>query len=277
MRQTAIKIDNIKNGEPILRWAGSKKTVLSKLRPYLPESYNKYIELFSGSACLFFKANPSQAVLADTNADLINFYRVFSQNPEKIYKIFLSYPRTSTAYYRARESIKTESNPDKRAALFLYLNRNCFNGIHRTNSKGHFNVPFSADRIAAYPAKNVFLTTAEVLKKAQVLCGDFEEICRAQVEKNDFVYLDPPYYVPNVRVFKEYSNKPFTIEDFDRLSDLLDFIDKKKAMFMLSYPDCILSRRIAQRWKSSRILVKRIVGGTSDSRKGKYELIIRNY
>ena len=265
------------SGEPILRWAGSKKTVLKKLEPYVPERFNKYIELFSGSACLFFKINPKKSVLSDTNQDLINFYQAFSKNPEVIYDNLLSYPRTADQYYQAREYIKQVSDSNHRASLFLYLNRNCFNGIYRTNASGHFNVPFSNSRIADYPTRETFIETSSVLKKAKLVCGDFEKVCKAHLEKNDFVYLDPPYYVPDVRVFKEYSNQPFSIEDFKRLDNLLDTIDKKNAYFMLSYPDCVISRKIAKKWSSNRILVKRIVGGSVHSRKGKYELIIRNY
>ena len=263
--------------QPILRWAGSKKAVLSKLEEHLPDNYDRYIELFAGSACLFFKVAPKKAIIADNNKELINFYNTFSSSASSVYELFEEIPRSSEDYYKARLRFCTEQDPKMRAALFLYLNRNCFNGIYRTNLDGHFNVPYSNNRVAGYPSHQAFMGAAKFLKVTTVVCGDFEDVCRRNLKEKDFVYLDPPYYVPNKRVFKEYSGKPFCEEDFYRLSDLLEFIEGKNAKFMLSYPDCLLSRQIAKKWHSSRILVRRIIGGTQKSRQGKYELIIRNY
>jgi len=263
--------------QPILRWAGSKKTILPKLERHLPEKYDRYIELFAGSACLFFKVSPKEAIIADSNKQLVDFYRTFSKKPSLVYELFEAIPRSPEAYYEARTRFRTEKTPEQRAALFLYLNRNCFNGIYRTNLAGHFNVPFSNSRVAGYPSRSTFMAAANFLKSANIVCEDFEKICRKNIRPDDFFYMDPPYYVPNKRVFKEYSGKPFGEDDFLRLSKLLSFIDEKKAKFMLSYPDCILSREVAKRWASSRIPVKRIIGGTQKSRSGKYELIIKNY
>jgi DNA adenine methylase len=270
---------NIDQGytQPILRWAGSKKSVLTKLENHLPDDFSRYIELFAGSACLFFKILPESAIISDNNRELTNFYKVFSMNFSEVYELFVSIPRKPDEYYKIREKFKSESNCIRRAAFFLYLNRNCFNGIYRTNLNGHFNVPFSSNRIAGYPTEEALKSAALSLKAAKVVCGDFEHVCRTSIKEGDFVYMDPPYYVPNKRVFKEYSDKPFCEEDFYRLSELLSFIDERHAKFMLSYPDCLLSREIAKKWNSSRISVKRIIGGTQKSRSGKYELIIKNY
>lgn len=274
--QPAIETDALPY-QPILRWAGSKKTILPKLEDHLPEKFSRYIELFAGSACLFFKIFPKEAIIADSNKQLIDFYSTFSKQSSLVCELFEAIPRTSEAYYEARERFRTEENPEHRAALFLYLNRNCFNGIYRTNLDGHFNVPYSNSRVAGYPSRTTFMAAAKFLKSAKIICGDFEKVCRNNIKEDDFFYMDPPYYVPNKRVFKEYSGKPFGEDDFYRLSELLSFIDERGAKFMLSYPDCVLSREIAKKWTSSRIPVKRIIGGTQKSRSGKYELIIKNY
>lgn len=274
--QSAL-VENKAFHQSILRWAGSKKAVLSKLEDHLPNNFDRYIELFAGSACLFFKLAPEKAIIADSNKELINFYNIFSNNQIEVYELFERIPRTSEAYYDARAQFRIEEDSKKRAALFLYLNRNCFNGIYRTNLDGHFNVPYSNSRVAGYPSQEAFLLAAKFLRNAKIVCGDFESVCRRNIKQNDFIYMDPPYYVPNKRVFKEYSGKPFSEEDFYRLSSLLDFIDEQNAKFMLSYPDCTLSREISKKWNASRISVRRIIGGTQKSRKGKYELIIKNY
>src|SRR5689334_20156935 len=119
---------------PILRWAGSKKRSLPDIIPILPRTSERYLEVFAGSACLFFHMAPARAVISDSNPDLIRFYRAVARHPELVYEQFVSLPRTPETYYRVRSEWSSNKNPISRAALFLYLNRNCFNGIYRTNT-----------------------------------------------------------------------------------------------------------------------------------------------
>jgi DNA adenine methylase len=156
----------------------------------------------------------------------------------------------------------------------VYLNRNCFNGIYRTNRKGDFNVPFGADQ-GQYPRPCDFETTAKLLKKAKLLSGDFGATLR-HLRKNDFVYLDPPFAATGVRTFIEYSKRSFADDDLNRFSRHLDRIDRLGAFFLVSYADCPRVRKFAKYWNWKRIEVRRQIAGFAAKRKMAGELLISN-
>lgn len=262
---------------PLLRWAGSKQRSLPEMSPFFPVNWARYIELFAGSACLFFHLDPKAALLVDNNVSLIDFYRVVMDDPEGVYQRFKRLPRTPETYYRIRAAFSSEKESVRKAAHFLYLNRNCFNGIYRTNNKGDFNVPFSKSRVAKYPNRRSFLLSAEALTKAKLKCADFEVACSEEIKKNDFVYLDPPYYRPRKRVFREYSSEPFSNADVYRLSGLLREIDQAGASFLLSYPDCAIAKRLGESWNRRRINVRRTIAGSVAARGCTKEMLIFNY
>lgn len=132
---------------PLLRWAGSKKRSLPDILPVLPTSYDRYLEPFAGSACLFFLLAPTSGVVSDNNIELMQFYKTVRRRAAAVYKEFVSIRRDRDTYYAVRRNYEMQTDPVMRAATFLYLNRNCFNGIYRTNLRGAFNVPFSGDRV----------------------------------------------------------------------------------------------------------------------------------
>ncbi|MDQ8732442.1 Dam family site-specific DNA-(adenine-N6)-methyltransferase [Bradyrhizobium sp. LHD-71] len=263
--------------KPILRWAGSKQRSLPNIAPYLPTGWDRYIEAFAGSACLFFHLDPDQAILVDNNVDLMRFYGIAKERPKSVFQTFRRLPRDSDTYYRVRSAMNDETDPVKRAAYFLYLNRNCFNGIYRTNNKGEFNVPFSGSRVAKYQSEANFIAAIKVLNKAVLQCRDFENVCSKQVRRGDFIYLDPPYYMPRKRIFREYSSEPFSKADVGRLEQTLRRIDRAGATFLLSYPDCAISKRLAASWNKKRINVRRTVAGNVAARGATKELLIFNY
>src|SRR6266446_5529387 len=172
--------------DSILRWAGSKKKLLSTLRGYIPEQFGRYFEPFVGSGALFFSLSPSDAVLGDLNGELIEALDVLSNNPVKLHRLVSTFPRTKRSYYRVRRSIPT--NRLARAVRFMYLNRLCFNGLYRTNKENIFNVPCGYGA-GEFPSLRSFRDAATRLRKATLLADDFE-ITLGLVEKNDFVYLD---------------------------------------------------------------------------------------
>lgn len=259
---------------PIFRWAGSKRKSLSSLTGFWNENFERYIEPFVGSACLFLKLKPRAAVLADLNSSLIDTYETIRDRPREVGEALYAIPRDSETYYKVRRSYRTSATPIDRAAQFVYLNRNCFNGIFRTNLQGDFNVPFGADQ-GQYPRLCDFHTTADLLKKAILLRGDFGATLR-HLRKGDFVYLDPPFAATGVRTFVEYGKRSFAEVDIDRLSRHLDRIDSKGASFLVSYADCTRARDIAKNWNSKAIEVRRHIAGFTSKRKMAGELLITN-
>jgi DNA adenine methylase len=268
--------DRLAYGEivPVFRWAGSKRKSLQALTAFWSDRFERYIEPFVGSACLFLKIKPEVAILADLNSTLIQTYRTIRAHPLAVAEALYAIPRNSTTYYDVRRRAKSVSNAIGRAAFLVYLNRNCFNGIYRTNLNGEFNVPFGADQ-GQYPRPCDFQTTAKLLGNAKLLSGDFGATLR-HLRRNDFVYLDPPFAATGVRTFIEYGKRSFAAHDLDRLSRHMDRIDRHGAFFLVSYADCARARKIARNWNSKKVKVRRQIAGFAAKRRMAGELLITN-
>jgi DNA adenine methylase len=163
---------------------------------------------------------------------------------------------------------------ETRALRFLYLNRNCFNGIYRTNMKGEFNVPMGT-RAGEYFSKEDLLNCSDALQRTVLVIGDFEKTLK-RVRAGDFVYLDPPYAVNSRRIFREYGRKTFGVTDIARLSKCLRTIVKRGADFLVSYADCAEARALTLEWHSIRLPTRRHVAGFSGHRRVAYEWFISN-
>ncbi|AHD07944.1 DNA adenine methylase [Phaeobacter gallaeciensis] len=262
---------------PLLRWAGSKRSALPELGADAPAQFERYIEPFVGSAVLFDYLRPEKALLSDLNTDLINFYRQVQTGSKEIYNAALAIPREKEVYLSVREKFKTEQNHQERAVQFFYLNRNCFNGLYRTNKQGMFNVPFAASKPSSYPTQSQFEDFATRLQSADLKCGDFFDIVSENVRAGDFVYLDPPYLKSEGRIFSEYVKGHFSRVDLDRLRQLLSIIDNVGAKFILSFIDDEIIYPIRDLWPYRTYSVQRNISGFSASRKKSGELLIRNW
>lgn len=266
-----------KSALPIVRWAGSKKRILPEILRAVPKFSGKYVEPFAGSACLFFRLNPDRASLNDLNQRLTDFYRTASIMPDEVYEKFVSIERSRERYYEVRAQQNLPNDPVLAAAHFLFLNRNCFNGIYRVNKSGAFNVPFSNSRVAPYPSLEEFLDASKLLRRAEISSADFETFCERVCGEDDFVYLDPPYYVPEVRIFREYNETDFTENDTQRLVALLDRMAERGVKFLLSYPKGALAAELAARWSSREFKAMRSIAGNSSARRAEIEVLIANY
>jgi len=257
-----------------LRWAGSKKKLLPRLRKFWTGENQRYVEPFAGSACLFFSLRPNSAILGDSNKDLINVYRILRDEPDALYRRLVRIPRDQASYYRWRAKNPSDLDKQTRALRFIYLNHNCFNGIYRTNAAGQFNVPFGS-KLSSYLSHDEFLDCSRSLRKTTLVAGDFQRSL-SKVKRGDFVYLDPPYAVTSRRVFKEYGKDTFDVSDVDRLSEELDRLNKLGATFVVSYADCQQARKLAASWSSIKFSVPRHVAGFADHRAKAFEWLISN-
>ena len=262
---------------PLLRWAGSKKRQFNKLKPFFPEQFRSYVEPFAGSAAFFFGLRPASARLNDLNRDVTDFYKRVRKDPTTFFREFSRLRRSRSNYYRIRDEFNTQVDRDRRAVLFYFLNRNCFNGIYRTNKLGEFNVPFSDERVSPYLTETQFVNSATKLSGTRICNLDFEVFCRKFVERGDFVYLDPPYYREGQRVFNEYSKTPFSPSDFRRLTDTLTYIDRLGAKFLLTFPATSEIAAMGKVWHSNRRRVRRTVAGDPAMRRIQNEMLISNY
>ena len=163
----------------------------------------------------------------------------------------------------------------ERAARFIYLNRFCFNGLYRTNLKGAFNVPYGGERSGSLPTLERLTDIGRLLKRAKIVCGDFAETI-ADVESDDFVYLDPPFSVSERRVFRQYDAADFCQADIDRLRESLEELDGKGTRFLLSYDDSKEGRKLAEGFHRQEVRTRRNIAGFSGSRRTAKELLICN-
>jgi DNA adenine methylase len=262
-----------KRAKPFLRWAGSKRKQLARLVTFWSATHLRYVEPFAGSACLFFELAPRAAILGDNNRALIDLYRVVRDNPERIYHRFSRIQRDADTYYRWRKKNPRTLDTESRAVRFLYLNRNCFNGIYRTNKAGEFNVPMG-NRTGDYCTEEEFINSASLLKRAKLIAGDFTRTL-AYTRTGDFVYMDPPFALQSRRVFNDYGTQSFQSTDVPRLADSLRTIVAARADFLVSYADCTEARGLAKEWNSIRLPIARHVGG-NDRRRNAYEWLITN-
>jgi DNA adenine methylase len=261
---------------PFLRWAGSKRRLLPKLLPYWREDAKRYFEPFVGSAALFFALRPKVALLSDINPELMATYRTVRSRSQQVAAALQVSPRTKASYLRLRRTKPDGLSSVARAVRFVFLNRYCFNGLYRTNAAGTFNVPYAPTATGSLPTSGQLSRVAATLRRAELLCGDFEALLTAEVEKGDFVYLDPPFAVANRRVFRQYGPQVFGTRDLERLAGLLDLLDRRGATFVVSYAYCREALTYFDGWTHRRVLTQRNIAGFVGSRREAAELIISN-
>lgn len=269
-------MNNSMSARSPLRWAGSKRKSLPILKQNIPLNITKYIEPFAGSACFAFALAPCTMVLGDINPRLIEFYKYLRDSPEQLHAAYSVLPGNPDDYYRVRAEYNAISPSLERAARFLYLNRHCFNGIYRVNSLGAFNVPWGGDKVGKPLTCEELVIASKVLGPAQLVCGDFESVVLDHLDKNSFVYLDPPYACDETRVFREYHEHSFTTRDWDRFVGLLHKIDAVGARFLLSYAGAPLNSRFGK-WNIGHLDVTRNVGGFRATRRKHREFMAMNF
>ena len=264
------------NALPFLRWAGSKRRTVGRLAPLWSDRYRRYVEPFAGSASLFFAVAPESALLSDSNCFLIRTYNAIKSNPAEVFARYHTLERTPQFYYAMRKDAFKTTDDILLAARFLYLNRNCFNGLFRTNKKGEFNVPFSANRVPSSLDEKQFMASAELIKRAEFISADFEEILIDHARTGDFFYIDPPYAVENVRIFTQYGPDNFGFNDLRRLGDALSKLDSAGIDFVVSYADCAEARTVFSQWHIDVHSVTRHISGFAAHRKQAAELVVTN-
>lgn len=261
---------------PPLRWAGSKRKALPILLEHIPRGISKFIEPFSGSACVSFSVEANELIISDINPRLIEFYSYLKSDPSGLFEIYNGIVEDPSSYYEIREIFNSMPPSLKRASYFLFLNRNCFNGIYRVNKSGDFNVPWGGDNSGKKLSINELFNASKVIQSANLLCCDFEEAIRNNVRKDDFVYLDPPYAQNENRVFKEYYNESFSTVDWSRLLGVIHYIDSVGAKFLLSYAGDPSLIEDLKPWNIGRLEVTRNVGGFKSSRRKHSEFMASN-
>lgn len=262
---------------PLVRWAGSKRQVVPMLRELVPEAYQRYVEPFAGSMCLCLALQPKHAAINDLNSQLVDCYKVVRRQPVKVHELAASLPSDKETYYRVRAQDVSNLNGIERAARFLYLNRNCFNGVYRTDKLGRFNVPIGR-RTGALPSVECFEEFAKAVAGFSFTSGDFEAFCH-KCRDGDFVYLDPPYTSSARKTTGEYGPNAFDGTDAPRLFKVLEEMDSKGVKFLLSYKSDVSLREHCEirGWRVKEYEAKRHMAGFARYREFATELAVMNY
>jgi DNA adenine methylase len=260
--------------KPLLRWAGSKRQHLRDIAARLPRRYNRYIEPFAGSACLFWNLRPNQALLSDLNADLIGCYRAVRDQPDLLYTYYCHLQNSKDTFYQVRASYNSTTDNILKSALFLYLNRYCFNGLFRTNRGGGFNVPYGGKKSGRLPNIDELRRYSAVLRDCELQSGDFETVVRDNVQDGDLVYLDPPF-LSESRMFREYTAAPFSRTDIVRLVALLSDLNRCGVYFILSFLDN--DEIDLKPWHAADVRVHRRISGFAKGRREVKEVLVSNF
>ena len=240
-----IKVDDNLSSEeakPFLRWAGGKRRMVPFLLEHIPPDYsnnNRYYEPFLGAGSLFFRLNPFKATLSDNNKDLIECYRAVQKRPDLIAKYLRQHLLNNSEeyYYNMRDAYNESQLSFAKAALFIYLNKTCFNGIWRVNKNGEFNVPYGHKDNPLFPSRNDLFILSKSLSNSKIVHCDYRQIVE-KVKEGDFIYFDPPYPPLNgTSYFTHYTKERFTNKDHSELASLSDMLNRKGVYIMISNAD----------------------------------------
>lgn len=270
---------------PFVKWAGGKRQLLAQIRERMPREYNRYYEPFIGGGAVVFDLLPKNALINDINEALINAYVQIRENVDSfldnIHRIDSAIGEDGKAYYYSMRNLynmkleKMEYDIEL-AALFVFLNKHCFNGLYRVNSKGLFNVPYNNSKRVSCDEESIRMTS-DYLKRVTITTGDFEDACRNS-GRGDFVFLDSPYAPLNPTSFESYTKEGFTLESHERLARLYDELTERGCYCMLTNHNTELIEQLYgnKGYAISVVNVKRMINSDANNRKGQ-EVIICNY
>jgi len=284
---TLLNFNNDIKIRPFVKWAGGKTQILDKIEKLMPKEYNRYFEPFIGGGALLFHLTPKEAYINDSNEELVSVYKCL-QNDEMYLKLLEKLNEheenhNEDYFYEIREMDRDENFKKlplyERAARMIYLNKSCFNGLYRVNSKGYFNVPSAKrDKVNTYDRKNMpLLKQYFTHNKIYVTCTDFEEAV-INADKGDFVYFDPPYdTLDDKNSFTSYSKVSFGKGEQARLAHVYKDLSSRGVNVMLSNHNTQYINELYKEFNIHIINAKRMINSKGDGRGEIEEVIITNY
>ena len=255
--------------KPILKWAGGKTQMLGDLLPKVPKNYGRYIEPFLGGGAMFFALQPENAIIADSNPELINMYRQVATNVDEVITCLKKYENTAELFYSVREQDWNCLPKAEAAARTIFLNRTCFNGLYRVNKKGKFNVPYGKYSNPRICDEENLKMASEALKKAEILCGDYLLVLEHYAQAGDFVFLDPPYLpISEYSDFKRYTKEQFYEKDHVELAQMIMRLQERGCYVVLTNSNHPLVHELYAPFSIDIIQTKRHISCNGNTRKG---------
>lgn len=266
---------------PIVKWVGGKRQLMFELLKNMPENYNRYFEPFIGGGALFFELQPDNAYISDMNEELINLYQVVRDNVDELITDLQKHDISKEYFMEIRNIDRMEEYKNwsdiKKASRFIYLNRTCFNGMYRVNSRGEFNVPFGHYKNPRILDENNLINCSNLLQKTEIQHADFSEILK-EVKKGDFVYFDPPYVpLSETSSFTSYTKDGFDADMQFKLRDVCDELESMGVKFLLSNSDTKLVNELYENYNIKKVFASRQINANVDGRGKITEVLVRNY
>lgn len=262
---------------PFLKWAGGKSQLLSQYQAHFPVNVQTYYEPFLGGGAVFFHLLPPQAVLSDINPALVNVYRCLRDQVEAVISHLSKHQQHHCHEYYYQVRSWRQGTEVEQAARLIYLNKTCFNGLYRENSKGEFNVPMGRYKNPKICNPELLYAVSEALQSADIQVRPFEAVL-ALAQDKDFVYFDPPYYPLNATSnFTAYSRYAFGEVDQVRLRDIFAQLARRGIKVMLSNSDCPLIRDLYREFHIHSILASRAINSNTKKRGKIPESLITSY
>lgn len=270
---------------PFVKWAGGKRQLIPQIRERMPEQFNNYYEPFVGGGAVIFELLPENAVINDINRALINAYQMICDHPKEFLQEVNRLDAEMWAdgkeyYYSLREHYNDKLMRDEfdveLAALFVFINKHCFNGLYRVNGKGLFNVPYNNSRRSSVDEQAI-MEISKYLRNVTIVSGDFEAACEG-AGAGDFVFIDSPYAPLNPTSFESYTKEGFDIESHRRLANLFDELTARGCYCMLTNHNTELISELYgnKGYTIDVVSVKRMINSDASNRVGE-EVIICNY
>lgn len=270
---------------PVLKWVGGKRQIMPSIVALLPKNIKDYtyVEPFVGGAAVLFHLQPKTAVINDSNAELMNMYAVIKNNLDELIVDLKKHQNEADYFYAIRSLDRTDEfsklSDIQRASRIIFLNKTCFNGLYRVNNAGEFNAPFGR-------YKNPNIVNEPTLKAVNkylnanlidFMCKDYEDILKG-VDKNSFVYLDPPYHpVSESSNFTGYVQGGWDIYDQLRLREACDELTKKGVKFLLSNSSASFIQDQYRNYIIQTVKATRAINSNGSDRGEIDEFLIRNY
>lgn len=283
-----MKEINKKTAKPFVKWVGGKGRLVSELAKHFPKQFNDYYEPFVGGGAVFFSLNPKTAHINDLNSVLISLYSYVKKDVQRVvsalkkleleYSALKSLEEKKELYLKKRLEFNILKNGSfEKAILLVFINKTCFNGMYRENSKGGFNVPFGQHLNPTICDEANLIAVSNLLQDVSITKSSYE-VLTAEAKQGDFVYFDPPYHPLNeTSSFTAYQAGGFGAEDQQKLRDEFKRLSEVGCKVMLSNSDAPLINELYKDFKIHKIFAARAINSKGTGRGKILEVLVTNY
>ena len=283
-KMSRIRRNNNKLVLPFVKWVGGKRQLLNEVEKHIPEQFSRYYEPFVGGGAVLFYVQPKNAVINDSNEELVNLYNVIKETPEELIEDLKKHKNEEGYFYEVRGIDREKEKYQaltriERASRIIFLNKTCYNGLFRVNSSGEFNSPFGRYKNPNIVNDIIIRAAGNYLSKnnIQILNTDYEKSL-SKIRKGAFVYFDPPYYpISDSSSFTGYTKNGFDKTEQERLKKVCDKLNDKGVNFLLSNSSIKFIRDLYKDYNVFSIKAKRAINSKGDGRGEITEVLVKNY